>query len=158
MKNNKHLAAALLASQPDAPPTHNAGLFTRCMSSAAERMSSLDTTTIASSSSSAAAAAASSLSAVLAKSVSAAAGGPRAALSSAVSTAHDVAVNHGSSSWIGLFARLILSVFHVISVILYFVLKLATFSLPTLLFTLFSTTLTVTMNATTLYVSSPDHH
>ncbi|CAK7230114.1 phosphatidylcholine and lysophosphatidylcholine phospholipase [Sporothrix eucalyptigena] len=110
-------------------------------------MSSLNTTTTGSTT---AAAAAASLSAAIAQSVSAAAGGPRAALSSAVSTAHDVATTHGSSSWIGLFARLILSVLHVISIILYFLLKLATFSLPQLLFTLFSTTLTVTMNATTL--------
>ncbi|KJR82456.1 lysophospholipid hydrolase [Sporothrix schenckii 1099-18] len=114
-------------------------------------MVSLDTSTIVSGTSTAADAAA-SLSVALAKSLSAGAGGPQAALSSVVSTAHDVAATHGSWSWVGLFARLVLSILHVVSVILYFVIKLATFSLPTLLFTLFSTTLTVTMNATTLMV------
>ncbi len=108
-------------------------------------MSSLNTTTTA-----AAAASAATLSAAIAQGMSAVAEGPRAALSSAVSTVSDVAASHGSASWIGLFARLLLSVLHVISIVLYFVLKLATFSLPTLLFTLFSTSLTVTMNATTL--------
>ncbi|CAK7227705.1 phosphatidylcholine and lysophosphatidylcholine phospholipase [Sporothrix curviconia] len=115
-------------------------------------MSSLNTPTTGGGSSTATvAAAAASLSAAIAQSVSAGAGGPQAALSSAVSTAHDVASTHGSSSWIGLFARLILSLLHVTSIILYFVLKVATFSLPTLLYTLFSTTLTVTMNATTFW-------
>ena len=91
--------------------------------------------------------AAASAGAAIAQSFSAAAGD---VLSSAVMTASDVAASHGSLSWIGLFARLVLWFLHLVSVILYFVLKLATFSLPTLLFTLFSTTLTVTMNATTL--------
>ncbi|EFX02937.1 lipid acyl hydrolase [Grosmannia clavigera kw1407] len=71
-------------------------------------------------------------------------------LSSAVATAGEVAANHGSTSWIGLFARLILAILHLVSTILYFTIKLTTFSIPTILFTLFSTTLTVTMNATTL--------
>ncbi|CAK7264891.1 phosphatidylcholine and lysophosphatidylcholine phospholipase [Sporothrix epigloea] len=73
-------------------------------------------------------------------------------VSTAAAIAHDVTTTHGSSSWIGLFVRLILSGLHVVSIVLYFVLKAATFSLPTLLYTLFSTTLTVTMNATTLMV------
>ncbi|KAJ2993644.1 hypothetical protein NUW58_g1777 [Xylaria curta] len=55
-----------------------------------------------------------------------------------------------SASWLGLVARLILSILHILSTILYWSLKLTTISVPTLLFTLFSTSLTVTMNATTL--------
>ena len=64
-------------------------------------------------------------------------------------TASDVVVVQ-TSSWGGLIGRLLLSILHLISSLLYFVLRLAGFSLPTLLFNLFSTTLTVTMNATTL--------
>ncbi|KAI1828679.1 patatin-like phospholipase [Xylaria intraflava] len=54
------------------------------------------------------------------------------------------------SSWLGLVAKLILFVLHILSTILYWGLKLTTISFPTLLFTFFSTSLTVTMNATTL--------
>lgn len=71
-------------------------------------------------------------------------------LASAMATAGDVAATHGSSSWIGLVARFILAVLQFTSAVLVLIIKLATISLPTLLFTLFSTTLTVTMNATTL--------
>ena len=56
----------------------------------------------------------------------------------------------GSSTWLGLLGRLILFLLHVLSIILYWSLKLTTISVPTLLFTLFSTSWTVTMNATTL--------
>ncbi|KAI1074939.1 lysophospholipase NTE1 [Whalleya microplaca] len=69
------------------------------------------------------------------------------AVASAVTQADEVA---GSSSWLGLFARLILFILHMLSTILYWSLKLTTISVPTLLFTLFSTSWTVTMNATTL--------
>ncbi|KAK4236919.1 hypothetical protein C8A03DRAFT_35156 [Achaetomium macrosporum] len=72
------------------------------------------------------------------------------ALSSAVSVASDVANTHGSSSWLGFFARIVLWILQLISTVLYYTLKLATISVPTLLYTLFSTSLTVTMNATTL--------
>ncbi|ORY65468.1 lysophospholipase NTE1 [Pseudomassariella vexata] len=57
---------------------------------------------------------------------------------------------NGSSSWLGLVGKLILFLLHIISTILYWSLKLTTISAPTLLFNLFSTSLTVTMNATTL--------
>jgi len=76
--------------------------------------------------------------------------GPAGALSSAVIRASDVAEAHGSGSWLGLFARVVLWILQVVSTIIYYTLKLATFSVPSLLFTLFSTSLTVTMNATTL--------
>lgn len=77
-------------------------------------------------------------------------GVPTTALSSAITRASDVVVAHGSSSWIGLIARLILWILQLLSTIIYFALKLTTISIPTLLFNLFSTSLTVTMNATTL--------
>lgn len=76
--------------------------------------------------------------------------GPSNPLSSAVAVASDVANAHGSSSWLGFFARLVLLILQLISTVLYYAIKLATISIPTLLYTLFSTSLTVTMNATTL--------
>ena len=71
-------------------------------------------------------------------------------LSSAVAVASDVANSHGSSSWLGFFASLVLWILQLVSTLLYYAIKLATISIPTLLYTLFSTSLTVTMNATTL--------
>lgn len=67
-----------------------------------------------------------------------------------IARTQQVAEAEGSSSWLGLIARLILFVLHILSSILYWSLKLTTISVPTLLFTFFSTSLTVTMNATTL--------
>jgi len=90
------------------------------------------------------------LAAVVSKTAAAIADGPAGALSSAVIRASDVAEAHGSSSWLGLFARIVLWILQAVSTLLYYALKLATFSVPSLLFTLFSTSLTVTMNATTL--------
>ncbi|KAH9909060.1 hypothetical protein F4778DRAFT_715103 [Xylariomycetidae sp. FL2044] len=72
------------------------------------------------------------------------------AVASAMTRAEDVARVQGSSSWLGLIARFILFILHILSTILYWSLKLTTISFPTLLFTFFSTSLTVTMNATTL--------
>jgi len=87
----------------------------------------------------------------LSQSLSAVLEEPTLALAAAVvHTSDDVVVASGSWSWVGLFARLTLGVLRLISTVLYWVLKLTTFSFPTLLFTLFSTSLTVTMNATTL--------
>ncbi|EHA52211.1 phosphatidylcholine and lysophosphatidylcholine phospholipase [Pyricularia oryzae] len=62
----------------------------------------------------------------------------------------DAVAQQGSSSWIGFFANIILGIISLVYSILYSVLKLTTFSIPSLLYTLFSTSLTVTMNATTL--------
>lgn len=76
--------------------------------------------------------------------------GPPNPLSSAVAAASDVANAHGSSPWLGFFARLVLWILQLVSTVLYYAIKLATISVPTLLYTLFSTSLTVTMNATTL--------
>ncbi|KAK0637237.1 hypothetical protein B0T17DRAFT_504602 [Bombardia bombarda] len=88
----------------------------------------------------------------LAKSMATVADGPAGALSSVVAKAGDVAEAHGSYTWLGLFARLILWILQMVSVILYYTIKVATLSVPTILFNLFSTSLTVTMNATTLMV------
>jgi lysophospholipid hydrolase len=79
-----------------------------------------------------------------------AADGPNPALSSVITRANDVVVAHGSFSWIGLIARLILWTLQLLSTIIYLALKLTTISIPTLLFTLLSSSLTVTMNATTV--------
>lgn len=92
----------------------------------------------------------SSLSSALSKTALAMPGAATGALNSAVTRANDVVQTHGSSSWLGLFARLTLWILHLVSSLLYIVIKLATISIPTILFTLFSTSLTVTMNATTL--------
>lgn len=73
-----------------------------------------------------------------------------AELPAAVDSVSNVAGSHESSSWFGLLGRLMLGLLHLVSTVLYSVLKLTTISLPTILFTLFSTTLTVTMSATTL--------
>lgn len=90
------------------------------------------------------------LSSMLSKTMSAIPEVATGALNSAVTRANDVVEAHGSSSWLGLFARLILWILHTISSLLYIAIKLATISIPTFLFALFSTSLTVTMNATTL--------
>ncbi|OTA69419.1 lysophospholipase NTE1 [Hypoxylon sp. EC38] len=73
-----------------------------------------------------------------------------AAVASAVNQVDDVARAQGSSSWLGLLARFVLFILHILSTIIYWGLKLTTISVPTLIFTLFSTSWTVTMNATTL--------
>ncbi|KAK1759464.1 hypothetical protein QBC47DRAFT_457737 [Echria macrotheca] len=79
-------------------------------------------------------------------------GGSEGSLSETVLRAAEVAAQHEHRSWFGLLASAIFWIVHAVSMILYFVLKLATFSVPSLLFTLFSTSLTFTMNATTLMV------
>ncbi|CZT04620.1 related to serine esterase that deacylates exogenous lysophospholipids [Rhynchosporium graminicola] len=56
----------------------------------------------------------------------------------------------GPSSWFGVFGRMILFAIKVISGILYWIITFSTITMPTFLFTLFSTSLTFTMNATTL--------
>ncbi|KAK4217834.1 patatin-like phospholipase [Rhypophila decipiens] len=85
--------------------------------------------------------------------------GPSGALSSVsssaaalVKTGTDIAQDQGSHTWLGLFGRIILWVLQLVSTILYYALKLITISTPTFLYTFFSTSLTVTMNMTTLAV------
>lgn len=73
-------------------------------------------------------------------------------LPSAFTRAQEVVEAQGSSSWLGLFGRLILAILSLLSSILYWAIRIVTITIPTVLFTLFSTSWTVTMNATTLYV------
>ncbi|KAI1498928.1 hypothetical protein F5X99DRAFT_301176 [Biscogniauxia marginata] len=93
-----------------------------------------------------------STAAAISQAVSAVANSSTTVMASATTGAEDIARVHGSSSssWLGMIAKLILFILHILSTILYWSLKLTTISVPTLLFTLFSTSLTVTMNATTL--------
>ncbi|KAI8965786.1 lysophospholipase NTE1 [Daldinia sp. FL1419] len=72
------------------------------------------------------------------------------AIASAITKVNDVAEARGSSSWLGLAVRFVLYILHILSTILYWSLKLTTISVPTLLFAMFSTSWTVTMNATTI--------
>ncbi|KAK3398183.1 lysophospholipase nte-1 [Sordaria brevicollis] len=78
---------------------------------------------------------------------------PTEALSSVVALASDAVVQASevlpeqpSTSWF----TIILWLLHLISSVLYYVIKMATITTPTFLFNIFSTSLTVTMNATTL--------
>ncbi|CEI68885.1 Lysophospholipase NTE1 [Fusarium venenatum] len=68
---------------------------------------------------------------------------------SAMSTMPAITV-HEPYTWFGLFGWLILSILHITSTILYWVIRIATINVPSFLFHLFSTSWTVTMNATTL--------
>lgn len=56
------------------------------------------------------------------------------------------------SGWLGSFGWLIYMILNMVSFILYWVLRIATINVPSILYRLFSTSWTVTMNATTLYV------
>ena len=57
-----------------------------------------------------------------------------------------------SSSWLGLFGSVLLAMARGIPGILIWIITFTTITLPTVLFALFSTSLTFTMNFTTLYV------
>jgi hypothetical protein len=57
---------------------------------------------------------------------------------------------HGQRSWLGMFVQLIFFLIKLVPGILYWLITFTTITLPTFLFTLFSTSLTVTMNATTV--------
>jgi lysophospholipid hydrolase len=74
------------------------------------------------------------------------------AIPSAVALANTTAMEHPAvqRSWVGMFGRMTLFLIKVIPGLLYWLITFATITLPTFLFTLFSTSLTFTMNATTL--------
>lgn len=55
-----------------------------------------------------------------------------------------------AGTWSGFVGRLVLSLLHLVSSVLYWAIRLTTITIPTLLFSVFSTSWTVTMNATTL--------
>jgi len=88
-----------------------------------------------------------------------------ASLHSAVNTAVTVATTeagrHDARSLISSLGRLFVALIGFLPGIVYRIITFSTWQLPTFLFTLFSTSLTFTMNATTLYVSHLDiliHH
>lgn len=73
------------------------------------------------------------------------------ALASAALVETNVQIDaQASRSWIGMFGKLVLLLITVIPGVLYWLITFATITMPTFLFTLFSTSLTFTMNATTL--------
>lgn len=53
-------------------------------------------------------------------------------------------------TWAGFVGRVVLSLLHLVSSGLYWAVRLTTITVPTMLFSIFSTSWTVTMNATTL--------
>jgi lysophospholipid hydrolase len=55
-----------------------------------------------------------------------------------------------SGSWLGMLGRMVLFLIEVVPGVLYWFITFSTITMPTFLFTLFSTSLTFTMNATTL--------
>ena len=59
---------------------------------------------------------------------------------------------HHTSSWLGLLGYALLAMARGIPGMLIWIITFATITLPTVLFALFSTSLTFTMNFTTLYV------
>lgn len=67
------------------------------------------------------------------------------------------AAHHGSSSnnWMATLGQALLGLAKLMPALLLWLITFTTITLPTLLFTLFSTSLTFTMNATTLYVAAP---
>ncbi|KAG8407011.1 phosphatidylcholine and lysophosphatidylcholine phospholipase [Metarhizium acridum] len=72
-------------------------------------------------------------------------------LTDAMNTASaKVAAAHEPTGWLGFFGWLLYVVFNLTSTVLYWVVRLATISIPRLLYALFSSSWTVTMNATTL--------
>ncbi|KUJ14409.1 patatin-domain-containing protein [Mollisia scopiformis] len=75
-----------------------------------------------------------------------------ASVPSTVALANATAIEqaHVQRSWLGLFAKMILFLIKLVPGILYWLITFTTITLPTFLFTLFSTSLTVTMNATTV--------
>ena len=76
--------------------------------------------------------------------------GQTGALPAAMTKASTVAEAHGSYTWLGFLARVILWSLQTVSTVLYFSIKLVTISIPTFLFAVFSASWTITMNATTL--------
>ncbi|KAK4065758.1 uncharacterized protein Triagg1_8527 [Trichoderma aggressivum f. europaeum] len=60
---------------------------------------------------------------------------------------------HASTGWLGLIGWLLLSIINFITTVLYWAIRTVTLTFPTFLYTLFSGSWTVTMNATTLLLS-----
>lgn len=73
-------------------------------------------------------------------------------LPSPVPAADPAMVGGASSSWIGFVWRMLVALLQFAFALFYWVVRIVTITIPTLLFSLLSSTWTVTMNATTLYV------
>ena len=93
--------------------------------------------------------AANSLSQSLSQAVSSASSGSIATITMSTPTDGLVAAQ-ASTGWLGLFGRIILVLINLTTTILYWTLRITTINVPTFLYTLFSTSWTVTMNTTTL--------
>lgn len=78
---------------------------------------------------------------------------PTTSISPTVSAAlENVTAVRDSTGWLGGLGWLILGLLNIITTVLYWTVKIVTFNVPSILFTLFSTSWTVTMNATTMLV------
>lgn len=79
---------------------------------------------------------------------------PSNSVAAVMSTPSDVMAAQASQGWLGfllgLFGRFIINLLNLISTTLYWTIRITTINVPSILFTLFSTSWTVTMNATTL--------
>jgi lysophospholipid hydrolase len=79
---------------------------------------------------------------------------PSDSVAAVMSTPSDVMAAQASQGWLGfllgLFGRFIINLLNLTSTTLYWTIRIATIKVPSILFTLFSTSWTVTMNATTL--------
>lgn len=80
---------------------------------------------------------------------------PTRSLAAALSTPTPVAAAQNATGWFGFIGWLLLATINLVSTILYWVIRIATINVPLILYTLFSTSWTVTMNATTLYAERP---
>lgn len=89
---------------------------------------------------------------VVTESVAQALSSPNSSLVTDMSAVPDAMAAQEPYGWLGFFGRLIWFLVHFTSTILYWIIRIATINIPTFLYTLFSTSWTVTMNATTLYV------
>ncbi|KJZ78027.1 Lysophospholipase NTE1 [Hirsutella minnesotensis 3608] len=75
---------------------------------------------------------------------------PRGQLSAPLTTALSTVATRDGSGWFGVVAWLLLGIINFTSTLLYWTLRMTTINVPLTLYTLFSTSWTVTMNATTL--------
>ena len=89
---------------------------------------------------------------VVSESVAQALSDPNSSLIANMSAAQDVLAAQDHYGWLGFFGRLILFLLHITTTILYWIVRIATIGIPTFLYALFSTSWTITMNATTLFV------
>ncbi|CAG8984088.1 hypothetical protein HYALB_00010588 [Hymenoscyphus albidus] len=91
-----------------------------------------------------------SLSSIMGDTTSTASASVSASLATAMSKAVTGTDPPPSSSWLWVFGRTIVAIIHFVPGVLYRLITFTTITMPSFLFTLFSTSLTVTMNATTL--------